>query len=320
MSLMESETAKNPSVDGATNGGGGAIAPMMVRLAWHCAGTYDAKSGTGGSDGATMRFKPESEHGGNAGLHHARELLEPIKRNHPSVSYADLYVFAGVVAVEACGGPNVGFRPGRSDAAKATAPEQDKRFTPDGRLPGADAGDAGKERTAQHIRNIFYRMGFNDNEIVALSGAHALGRCHTDRSGYWYGALVRPAHSVRGTALRTVTRAPPPRCAPHPCRACARVSPWSQGPVDARGDDAVERVLPRDAREQVDREEDAQRYARSARPADSARSRPLRPPAAGCAAAHPSPRGGRSISGRRQAVDRPAAVRGPHRRDHDAPE
>lgn len=185
MTLMESETAKNPSVDGASNGGGGAIAPMMVRLAWHCAGTYDAKTGTGGSDGATMRFKPESEHGGNAGLHHARELLEPIKRNHPDVSYADLYVYAGVVAVEACGGPNVGFRPGRSDAAKPTPPEQDKRFTPDGRLPNADGGDAGKERTAAHIRSIFYRMGFNDNEIVALSGAHALGRCHTDRSGFW---------------------------------------------------------------------------------------------------------------------------------------
>lgn len=49
--------------------------------------------------------------------------------------------------------------------------------TPDGRLPDADKG-------ADHIRNIFYRMGFNDEEIVALSGAHALGRCHTDRSGF----------------------------------------------------------------------------------------------------------------------------------------
>ena len=188
LELLESETATNPGVDGASNGGGGAIAPMMVRLAWHCAGTYDVKSGTGGSDGATMRFKPESEHGGNAGLQHARALLEPVKRAHPNVSYADLYVYAGVLAVEACGGPTVGFRPGRSDALKATPPEQDKRFTPDGRLPGADAGDHGKEKTAQHIRDIFYRMGFNDQEIVALSGAHALGRCHTDRSGYWCAA------------------------------------------------------------------------------------------------------------------------------------
>eukprot|EP00750_Incisomonas_marina_P003863 INCI13419.8.p2 GENE.INCI13419.8~~INCI13419.8.p2 ORF type:complete len:132 (+),score=1.11 INCI13419.8:302-697(+) len=52
---------------------------MLVRLAWHCSGSYDAASGTGGSNGATMRFKPESDHGGNAGLGHARALLEPIK-------------------------------------------------------------------------------------------------------------------------------------------------------------------------------------------------------------------------------------------------
>jgi hypothetical protein len=201
MALMESETASNPSVDGASNGGGGAIAPMMVRLAWHCAGTYDAKTGSGGSDGATMRFKPESEHGANAGLHHARALLEPIKRAHPGVTYADLYVYAGVLAVEACGGPNVGFRPGRSDSAKPMPPTEDKRFTPDGRLPDADAGDHGHELTAQHIRNIFYRMGFDDHEIVALSGAHALGRCHTDRSGYWC-APTRARAAVPARARR----------------------------------------------------------------------------------------------------------------------
>lgn len=190
VNLMEDDDVKNPSMDGATNGGGGAVAPMLVRLAWHCAGTYDVKTGTGGSDGATMRFKPEADHGGNAGLHHARNLLEPIKRMHPNVTYADLYVYAGVVAIEVCGGPNVGFRPGRSDAPAPAQPADDKRFTPDGRLPDADAGDHGKDKTAQHIRNIFYRMGFNDQEIVALSGAHALGRCHTDRSGYCRGKGV----------------------------------------------------------------------------------------------------------------------------------
>ena len=54
---------------------------------------------------------------------------------------------------------------------------------PDGRLPDADKGS--KKATISHLRDIFYRMGFNDKEIVALSGAHALGRCHTDASGYW---------------------------------------------------------------------------------------------------------------------------------------
>lgn len=69
------------------------------------------------------------------------------------------------------GGPAVVWRPGRADAASAAA------CTPDGRLP-----DASKK--ADHLRAIFYRMGFNDQEIVALAGAHALGRCHTDRSGF----------------------------------------------------------------------------------------------------------------------------------------
>jgi hypothetical protein len=54
---------------------------------------------------------------------------------------------------------------------------------PDGRLPNADMGS--DVATAQHLRDIFYRMGFDDCEIVALSGAHAIGRCHEDASGYW---------------------------------------------------------------------------------------------------------------------------------------
>jgi cytochrome c peroxidase len=57
--------------------------------------------------------------------------------------------------------------------------------TPDGRLPNADSGPPGADPSdAAHLRNIFYRMGFNDREIVCLSGAHALGRCHTTASGY----------------------------------------------------------------------------------------------------------------------------------------
>lgn len=58
-----------------------------------------------------------------------------------------------------------------------------KHQPPDGRLPDADKGS--RPKTIEHIRDVFYRMGFNDKEIVALLGAHAMGRCHTDRSGYW---------------------------------------------------------------------------------------------------------------------------------------
>lgn len=58
----------------------GSYGPVLLRLAWHCSGTYDAQTGTGGSNGATMRFAPESDHGANAGLKTARDFLEPVKR------------------------------------------------------------------------------------------------------------------------------------------------------------------------------------------------------------------------------------------------
>ena len=57
----------------------GSYGPVLVRLAWHASGTYDAATGTGGSNGATMRFAPEGDHGANAGLTHARDFLEPVK-------------------------------------------------------------------------------------------------------------------------------------------------------------------------------------------------------------------------------------------------
>lgn len=184
--IIEDEASSNPGKDGfpGNSGGGGDVGPMLVRLAWHCGGSYDKESGTGGTNGATMRFSPEADHGGNAGLGHARALLEPIKAKYGKfgVTYADIYVFAGCVAIEAMGGPSLPFRAGRSDATKVASPEEDKRFSPDGRLPDADGRNTDP---ANHLRDIFYRMGFDDRQIVALSGAHCLGRCHTDRSGFW---------------------------------------------------------------------------------------------------------------------------------------
>ncbi|KAI9352597.1 heme peroxidase [Obelidium mucronatum] len=149
----------------------GSYGPVLVRLAWHASGTYDKDTKTGGSNGATMRFDPEASHGANAGLSVARNILEPIKKKFPQISYADLWTLAGVVAVQEMGGPIVPWRAGRADAVSAES------CPPDGRLPDAAQGQ-------RHIRDIFYRMGFNDQEITALAGAHALGRCHKDRSGF----------------------------------------------------------------------------------------------------------------------------------------
>jgi len=162
--------------DDKRRGDGTSIGGTLIRLAWHASGTYCASTKTGGSNGATMRFPPENAWGANAGLKIARDFLEPIKAKYPSLSYADLWTLAGCVAVESMGGPAIPWRAGRTDAAAPTT-------VPDGRLPAADSGTS--KANAQHIRDIFGRMGFNDQEIVALIGAHAVGRCHTDASGYW---------------------------------------------------------------------------------------------------------------------------------------
>ena len=92
---------------------------------------------------------------------------------HPEISHADLFAVAGCAAIEFLGGPSVPFNFGRSDDA------DESRAVPHGRLPDASQG-------ADHLRALFgKRMGFTDQEIVALSGAHALGRCHEEASGYW---------------------------------------------------------------------------------------------------------------------------------------
>ena len=145
--------------------------PMAVRLAWHASGTYDKNDGSGGSDGATMRFAPEREDGANAGLGIERDILQPVKRAVPEASTADIWTLAGAQAVEVCGGPKINHAMGRRDAASGA------ECPPTGRLPDASQG-------ADHLRDVFYRMGFDDREIVALSGAHTLGRCHKVRSGF----------------------------------------------------------------------------------------------------------------------------------------
>jgi cytochrome c peroxidase len=152
------------------------MGPTLVRLAWHASGTYDMGTKTGGSNGASMRFSPECAWGANKGLGCARDALAKIKQQHPGISYADLWTLAGAVAIEYMGGPKISWRSGRSDAVDG------KACPPDGRLPAADKGCPA--HTVQHIRDIFYRQGFNDQEIVALIGAHSLGRCHTEASGY----------------------------------------------------------------------------------------------------------------------------------------
>ncbi|KAG6432837.1 hypothetical protein SASPL_104425 [Salvia splendens] len=121
-------------------------APIMLRLAWHSAGTFDQCSKSGGPFG-TMRFEAELAHAANSGLDIALRLLVPIRKQFPTLSFADFY--------------------------------QDKAEPPvEGRLPDATKG-------SDHLRDVFTKqMGLTDQDIVALSGGHTLGRCHKERSGF----------------------------------------------------------------------------------------------------------------------------------------
>mmetsp|Transcript_104718 Transcript_104718/g.249339 ORF Transcript_104718/g.249339 Transcript_104718/m.249339 type:complete len:450 (+) Transcript_104718:48-1397(+) len=185
----------------------GSYGPLLIRLAWHSSGTYSKYTNTGGSEGAAMRFVhgTESKDPENAGLGHAINYLQPIKDKYPLMSYSDMWILAAYVAIEHMGGPSIEFKPGRVDTPSENGcPEWDGPMI-DGkassRLPHAEYGlvegfdrdkvlDSegrilGWENLAQHMRDVFYRMGFNDREIVALmTGGHLWGRCHPEHSGY----------------------------------------------------------------------------------------------------------------------------------------
>ncbi|KAL9396127.1 hypothetical protein Peur_010380 [Populus x canadensis] len=150
--------------------------PILVRLGWHDAGTYNKNieewPRRGGANGS-LRFDIELKHAANAGLVNALKLIQPIKDKYSGVTYADLFQLASATAIEEAGGPKIPMKYGRVDvSAPEGCPEE-------GRLPAA-----GPPKPADHLREVFYRMGLNDKEIVALSGAHTLGRSRPERSGW----------------------------------------------------------------------------------------------------------------------------------------
>ncbi|KAF4721616.1 hypothetical protein FOZ62_003972 [Perkinsus olseni] len=147
--------------------------PIIVRFAWHDSGTYDKSlpwPQCGGASGGII-YDVELSHGANAGLPKALKFLQPIKAKYPGVSWADTIQLASACALKHSGGPDIipYMKFGRKDIS---GPEE---CPPEGRLPNPEGAD--------HLRKIFYRMGFNDQEIVVLSGAHTIGRAFKDRSG-----------------------------------------------------------------------------------------------------------------------------------------
>ncbi|ACT00388.1 catalase/peroxidase HPI [Paenibacillus sp. JDR-2] len=182
----------------------GHYGPFFIRMAWHSAGTYRTGDGRGGAGSGTQRFAPLNSWPDNGNLDKARRLLWPIKQKYGNkISWADLMILTGNVAIESMGGKTFGFGGGRADVWH---PEEDiywgnekewlgdNRYTGDRDLenplaavqmgliyvnPEGPNGNPDPAGSARDIRETFARMGMNDEETVALvAGGHTFGKAH----------------------------------------------------------------------------------------------------------------------------------------------
>ncbi|MFC9962518.1 catalase/peroxidase HPI [Streptomyces nigra] len=182
----------------------GNYGPLMVRMAWHSAGTYRISDGRGGAGRGQQRFAPLNSWPDNGNLDKARRLLWPVKKKYgQSISWADLMVLTGNVALETMGFETFGFGGGRADVWEADedvywGPEttwlDDKRYSGDRELenplgavqmgliyvnPEGPNGNPDPIAAARDIRETFRRMAMNDEETVALiAGGHTFGKTH----------------------------------------------------------------------------------------------------------------------------------------------
>jgi len=182
----------------------GHYGPLFIRMAWHSAGTYRVGDGRGGAGSGTQRFAPLNSWPDNANLDKARRLLWPIKQKYGrKISWADLMILAGNVALESMGLKTFGFGGGREDVWE---PEQDIYWGPEGTWladerysgdrdlenplaavqmgliyvnPEGPNGEPNALAAAKDIRETFARMAMNDEETVALiAGGHTFGKTH----------------------------------------------------------------------------------------------------------------------------------------------
>ncbi|MGH7143271.1 MAG: catalase/peroxidase HPI [Planctomycetota bacterium] len=182
----------------------GHYGPLFIRMAWHSAGTYRIGDGRGGAGNGTQRFAPLGSWPDNANLDKARRLLWPVKQKYGrKLSWADLMVLAGNVALESMGFKTFGFGGGREDVWEPEkdiywGPETtwlgDQRYTGDRKLdnplgavqmgliyvnPEGPNGKPDPLAAARDIRETFARMAMNDEETVALiAGGHSFGKTH----------------------------------------------------------------------------------------------------------------------------------------------
>ena len=182
----------------------GHYGPFFIRMTWHAAGTYRSGDGRGGGGTGAQRFAPLNSWPDNGNLDKARRLLWPVKKKYGNkISWADLLILAGNVAIESMGGKTFGFSGGRSDI---WAPEEDiywgvedewlanKRYSGDRELanplaavqmgliyvnPEGPDGNPDPLASARDVRETFGRMAMNDEETVALvAGGHTFGKAH----------------------------------------------------------------------------------------------------------------------------------------------
>jgi len=198
----------------------GHYGPFFIRMAWHAAGTYRTADGRGGANSGQQRFAPLNSWPDNGNLDKARRLLWPIKQKYGNkISWADLFILAGNVAIESMGGPVFGFGGGRADVFE---PERDiywgseekwvnegvqTRIDPDkgfheieGPLaaiqmgliyvnPEGPGGNPDPLQSARDIKETFHRMAMNHEETVALTaGGHTFGKAHGNGDASLLGA------------------------------------------------------------------------------------------------------------------------------------
>ncbi len=183
----------------------GHYGPLFIRMAWHSAGTYRIGDGRGGAGRGEQRFAPVNSWPDNVNLDKARRLLQPVKLKYGRrISWADLMVLAGNVALESMGFTTIGFAGGREDiweppedtywGSETSWLGDDKRYSGDRELenplaavqmgliyvnPEGPNGKPDPLAAARDIREAFARMGMNDEETVALiAGGHTFGKCH----------------------------------------------------------------------------------------------------------------------------------------------
>ena len=192
---------------------------LFIRMAWHSAGTYRTGDGRGGTRAGQQRFAPQNSWPDNANLDKSRRLLWPIKQKYGSkISWADLMILAGNVALESMGFQTIGFAGGRTDVWEPQSNVywgaekkflDDERYTADRELeqplaavqmgliyvnPEGPNGEPDPVKAAIDIRETFGRMGMNDEETVALiAGGHTLGKTHGAASGDNLGASPESA-------------------------------------------------------------------------------------------------------------------------------